>query len=114
MKLPARPHNALVIESHRPLYERVPTRDEHGQRLSDFMVLFPGLRDRPAHQLVEAMGRIQVVLGQYAEVVFADLNVRLNLLWVSVRPKPGVILEISGALKLYMPEALLIGDRHAG
>ncbi len=114
MKLPAPRRHALVVESHRPLYERVPTRDEHGQRLSDFMVLIPGLRDRPAHQMADILGRIQAVLGQYAEVVFADLNVRLNLLWVSVRPKPGVILEVSGALKFHIPEALLIGDKHAG
>lgn len=114
MKLPAARQQVLVFESNQPLYERVPTRDEFGQRLSDFMMLFPGLRERPAHQLADTLGRIQAVLGQYAEVVFADLNVRLNLLWVSVRPKPGVILEISGAIKFYVPEALLVGDRHIG
>ena len=100
-----------TLEANRPLYERVPTRDECGQRLSDFMILFPGLRDRPAHQLAEALGSMQAVLGRYAEVVFADLNMRLNLLWVSVRPKPGVILEIAGALKALMPEALLVGEK---
>ncbi len=114
MKLPTAQHRVLVFESNQPLYERVPTRDEFGQRLSDFMMLFPGLRDKPAHQLADTLGRIQAVLGQFAEVVFADLNVRLNLLWVSVRPKPGVILEVSGAIKLHLPEALLVGDRHFG
>ncbi|MDA8362628.1 MAG: hypothetical protein M0Z84_02165 [Gammaproteobacteria bacterium] len=103
--------SAPTLESSRPLYERVPTRDEHGQRLSDFMVLFPGLRNRPAHQLAEILGRIQAVLGRYAEVVFAELNMRLNLLWISVRPRPGVILEIAAAIKAMMPEALLVGER---
>ncbi|MHB8346785.1 MAG: hypothetical protein ACYDHM_06240 [Acidiferrobacterales bacterium] len=102
---------ALTLEFNCPLYERVPTRDESGQRLSDFMVLFPGLRDRPAHQLTEVLGCMQAVLGRHAEVVFVDLNMRLNLLWVSVRPRPGVILEIAGALKDLIPEALLVGEK---
>ena len=105
-----RPRFSMALESNRPLYERVPTRDTNGQRLGDFMVLFPGLRDRPAYQLARALGDMQAVLGAHAEVVFADVNVRLNLLWVSVRPKPGVILEIASALKALMPEALLVGD----
>ncbi len=110
MQLTALPQPTLVLESHRPLYERVPTRDEHGQRLSDFMMLFPGLRDRPAHQLADILSRMQAVLSQHTEVAFVDLNMRLNLLWVSVRPKPGVILKISAALKTLMPEALLVGE----
>ncbi len=106
-----RPQSVLMLEANRPLYERVPTRDESGKRLSDFMMLFPGLRDRPAHQLTETLVCMQTVLGRYADVVFADLNMRLNLLWVSVRPRPGVILEIAGALKDLMPEALLVGEK---
>jgi len=47
----------------------------------------------------------------FSEVVFVDLNVPLNLLWVSVRPRPGVILELFGAVKLHLPEAKLVGHR---
>jgi hypothetical protein len=35
----------------------------------------------------------------------------LNLLWVSVRPRPGVILQLFGAVKLHLPEAKLVGHR---
>ena len=111
MDLIAKARGDLVIESHRPLYERVPTCDEDGKLLSDFMVLIPGLRSRPAHQFAETLARIQAVLGQFSEVVFADLNVPLNLLWVSVRPRPRVILDIAGAIRLHVPEARLVADR---
>lgn len=101
----------LTVSAHEPLYARVPTRDEEGRVLSDFMMLLPGLRDRPQGQFTDTIARIQWVLNQFREIVFADLNVPLNLLWVSVRAKPGIILEISSVLKFHVPEALLVAQR---
>ena len=99
----------VTLKGQQPLYERVPTRDEEGRLLSDFMMLLPGLRDRPRHQFTAVLNRIQIVLAQFQEVVFVDLNVPLNLLWVSVKAKPGVILDISCTMKYHIPEALLVG-----
>lgn len=113
MRLVATGGGALKVESHRPLYERVPTRDEFGHPLSDFMMLIPGLRDRPQRQFADTLARINAVLVQFHEVVFADLNVRLNLLWVSVRARPGIILDVSGSLKLHVPEALLVAENRS-
>ncbi|HEX9627070.1 MAG TPA: hypothetical protein VGA00_09050 [Acidiferrobacterales bacterium] len=113
MRLVATGGDALTVEPHRPLYERAPTRDEYGRPVGDFMMLIPGLRDRPRHQLAATLARINAVLTQFHEVVFADLNVRLNLLWVSVRARPGVILEVSGALKRHIPEALLVAEHRS-
>lgn len=96
-----------------PLYERVPTRDENGQMLSDFMMLFPGLRERPGRLRHERVARINAVLIEFPEVVFADLNLRLNLLWVSVRARPGVILDIACSVKFHIPEALLVAPKYA-
>lgn len=101
--------SALALEQNGPLYERVPTRDECGRLLGDFMVLIPGLRERPGREFADALARLQAVLISFSEVVFVDLNVPLNLLWVSVRPRPGVILELFGAVKLHLPEAKLVG-----
>ena len=94
-----------------PLYERVPTHDESGHLLSDFMMLIPGLRERPGPECREVMGRVDGVLKGFPEVVFADMNLRLNLLWVSVRARPGVILDIACCLKFHVPEALLVGPK---
>lgn len=74
------------------------------------MMLLPGLRERPEVQLRERLTKIQTVLEQFHEVVFIDLNLRLNLLWVSVRPRPGIILAIACALQAGMPEALLVAQ----
>ena len=101
----------LALEPNAPLYERVPIRDESGRLLGDFMVLIPGLRERPGHELASTLARLQAMLASFSEVVFVDLNVPLNLLWVSVRPRPGVILELFRAVKLHLPEAKLVGHR---
>ncbi len=101
------------MEAAGPLYERVPTRDEGGGRLSDFMMLFPGLRERPGHECEAIVARINRVLREFPEVVFAEVNLRLNLLWVSVRARPGVILDIACCLKFQIPEALLVGPKTA-
>ncbi len=75
------------------------------------MILIPGLRDRPRHELMDRVARLQAVMLGFTEVVFVDLNLRLNLVWVSVRPRPGVILELFGAVRLGLPEARLVGQR---
>jgi len=97
------------LEVNGPLHERVPTRDECGRLLTDFMLILPGLRDRPKSQFNEVLAQLQAVLVRYHDVVFADLNVPLNLLWLSVRARPGVILELFSAVKSQLPEAKLVG-----
>ncbi|MEK7711627.1 MAG: hypothetical protein AAB312_01080 [Pseudomonadota bacterium] len=111
MQLVVRGATAFSIEVNLPLYQRVPVRDENGRPLSDFMVILPGLRERPRHEFAETLALLQAVLVSFSEVVFVDLNVPLNLLWVSVRSRPGVILELFGAVKLHLPEAKLVGHR---
>lgn len=100
------------LQPHQPLYERVPTRDTDGHPLSDFMMLIPGLRDRPRQQFNDVLARIETSLANFREIVFVDLNVPLNLLWISVRAKPGVILDIACTLKFRVPEALLVGPKY--
>lgn len=91
-----------------PLWQLAPTRDHAGKRLTDFMMLIPNLRYRPAAEIERASRDIQAVLALHQEVVFADLNLKLNLLWVSLRPRPGAISELAAAIRLQVPEALLV------
>jgi len=112
MQLVARGAIALSIEANQPLHLRVPARDENGRSLSDFMIILPGLRDRPGREFAASLARLQTVLVSFSEVVFVDLNVPLNLLWVSVRPRPGVILELFNSVKLHLPDAKLVGHRY--
>lgn len=103
-----------AVHAYQPLHERVPIRDAQGALLTDFMLLFPGLREQPRLVLSEILARIQTVLGEFREVVFADLNLPLNLLWVSVRPKPGIVIDVATAMKLFVPETLLVGQQPPG
>ena len=100
---------SLEILRNEPLHERVPTHDEDGKALGDFMMLFPGLRDLAEVSLRNKVDILAEILSQYREVVFVDLNLPLNLLWVSIKHKPGLVLELSTYVKSRMPEAKLVG-----
>jgi hypothetical protein len=91
-----------------PLWQLAPTRDSAGRRLTDFMMLIPHLRSRPPAEIERASRDIQAVLALHQEVVFADLNLKLNLLWVSLRPRPGAISELVAAIRPSVPEAVLV------
>lgn len=109
------PVESTGFEPSTPLWQRVPSRDVDGSLLSDFMMLIPNLRRRPLARRQRTIGAIQDVLDGYGRtVVFADLNLRLNLLWVSVRPVPGICLELACAIKLRVPEALLVAQKVEG
>jgi len=92
-----------------PLWQLAPTRDTAGVRLTDFMMLIPRLHSRPRAEIERASRDIQAVLALHQDVVFADLNLKLNLLWVSLRPRPGAISELVAAIRLRVPEAVLVG-----
>ena len=104
------------LSAAEPLWSHVPTNDDEGQRLSDFMMLIPKLRNQPQHHIQHVLGQIQDVLERYQHaVVFADLNLKLNVLWVSVKPVPGICLELPAAILDSVPEARLVAQppRHS-
>ena len=101
-----------VLEPGQPLWQRAPARGEDGRLLSDFMLLIPKLGRRPYPRLQQTLAEIQGVFDRYREfVVFADLNLKLNVLWVSVRPVPGITLELAAAVKQRVPEAVLVANK---
>ncbi len=94
-----------------PLYKRAPRTDEHGQPLSDFMMVIPKLRNRPQSFIQETIRKIEDVLNRYThDIVFVDLNLKLNVLWVIVRPKAGVCGDIPIQINRAVPEALLVAQ----
>jgi len=97
------------LDSSEPLRNRAPKVDENGQAVTDFMMIFPGLRKKPSIQVNQALRDVQMVLSRYTDVVvFAEMNVRLNLLWVSMKPVSGKRFEIAEALRSFIPEARLV------
>ena len=94
-----------------PLWRIVPTRDENGRLLTDFMMLIPRLKEKSLAEVERTSGYIRSVLTLHSEVVFADLNLALNLLWVSLRPKHGAMSEITAAIRVLVPEAVLVANQ---
>ena len=94
-----------------PLYKRAPRTDEQGKPLTDFMMIIPRLRHRPQPLIQETIRKIEAVLNRYTrEVVFVDLNLKLNVLWVIVRPKAGICWNIPMEINQAVPEALLVAQ----
>jgi hypothetical protein len=97
------------LEQVEPLRKRVPLRDEHGRALADFMMIIPGLRNRPQRLIQRCIREIQAVCARFGDVVvFVELNLKLNLLWISHRARPGICGEIAAAVQERIPEALLV------
>lgn len=94
-----------------PLYKMAPTRDENGQSFVDFMLIIPKLKKKPQEYIDRTLKDIQMVLNQYSrDVVFANMDLKINCLWVSYKPKPGLCKELIEAIRRYVPEAMLVGD----
>ncbi len=102
----------IPLRAAEPLWKRVPTRGEDGRPLSDFMMLIPRLRQKPTGECARTVEALQFVLERYRHVVvFAELNLPINLLWISLKPIPGMGLELATAIKLAVPEALLVAQK---
>lgn len=104
--------HTLELSPNTPLWQRVPTKDESGKYLGDFMMIIPKLKTANAEHRKKTLDALNLVLTSYQDViVFADLNMKMNLLWVSIKPKQGMFAEIPAAIIDSVPEAKLISER---
>jgi hypothetical protein len=91
------------------LWKVVPKRDLSGQAYSDFMMMAPGLRGRSSHEMAVVVRVIHGVLSRFGEgVAFADFNVNIRVLWVSLQCRPGLMAQVVGALRAHVPELKLV------
>ncbi len=103
--------HTLELEPAVPLWKRAPTRDENGDYLNDFIIIIPKLNKQGKFYIGKTIDKLGEVLKYYEKtVVFADLNIKKNVLWVSIRPVKGMCVEIPAAIKSVVPEAKLIGE----
>jgi hypothetical protein len=73
------------------------------------MVIFTGLRKEPQIQIQRTTREIHRILARFSDtVVFAELNLALNLLWVSTKPINGKRFEIAEAIRSSIPRARLV------
>ena len=94
-----------------PLWKIAPTRDEEGKSFVDFMMIIPRLKRKPQAYIEKTLNDIQMVLNQYSnDVVFANMNLKINCLWISHRHRPGFCQELAAAIRHRVPEAMLVSD----
>ena len=105
---------SIDIAPAEPLWKLAPTRDEDGGPVSDVLMIIPKLKTKPEQHIKDTLANIEFALKQYKdEVLFANLDMKLNTLWVSFKAVPGVYVDIVSALKTSVPEAVLVGDSHS-
>ena len=97
-----------VLEPGTPLWQIVPTRGADGRPLADFMMLIPSLNKLPQHVINITLCSLQQALEPCPDVVFVNFNQKLNVLWVSVNCRHGLILELVTAIQNRVPEAMLV------
>lgn len=96
-----------------PMWRRVPTRDDQGRSLHDFMMLIPRVSRWPELRREQALRALSRVVDEFDEqVVFADLNLKLNLLWISMRPGAGGCAPLVAAIRAQVPEAVLVANQY--
>ncbi|MEE9342833.1 MAG: hypothetical protein V3V12_04285 [Gammaproteobacteria bacterium] len=108
MSLPRKSHYPL-LDASEPLRMRAPAVDENGKALADFMMILPGLNRKPEAAISKVTKDIQLVLSRYNHsVVFAEVKVEINLLWVSLKPEFRKSFEIASAVRVAVPNAKLV------
>jgi len=108
---PSLPRGLPLLNPGAPLWQRVPTRDDEGRPLTDFMMLVPRLREQPQSHIENTLRNIQSVLEECGDVVFADFNLPINVLWVSLKSRPGIALQVAAAIRARVPQAVLVAHK---
>lgn len=95
-----------------PLWQRVPTRDAQGKSLFDFIMFIPKLNKATEQHQQQVLNDLQAAFDSFGdEVVFADLNLQKNLLWISLKPRQGLSLALAEAVQARVPQAVLVASK---
>ncbi len=105
---------SINISPAEPLWKLAPTRDSEGGPVSDLLMIIPKLKTKPEQHIKDTLANIEFALKQFSnEVLFANVDMKLNTLWVSFKAVPGVYGDIVSTLRANIPEAVLVGDTHS-
>jgi len=106
--------NYPEIQYSEPLWKRAPTRDPEGKPYSDFMMIIPGLRNFEAPRLRNIINKMEAVLKLFEkDIIVADLNLKINVLWVTIQPRLGLSTEMAALIHHAVPEAKLVSQHSA-
>ena len=96
------------MEPGTPLWQVVPTRGADGRSLADFMILIPRLNKCPQHIIDITLLNLQKALEPCPDIVFVNFNLKINVLWVSLNCRHGLILELVDLIQRRVPQAKLV------
>lgn len=104
-------HAGIEVLSSEPLWRRVPTRDPSGKPYADFMMLIPGLKNFESSRMHTVVDKVETALKYYEkDIILADLNLKINVLWVTIKPHVGLSTEIAALIHHLVPEAKLVSQ----
>lgn len=104
--------NETPLRPAEPLWQLAPTRRPDGRCLADFMMLIPGLAVAENAGRRHVSDSVRAVCEGFGDAVaFAEINYRLNVLWVSVEAEPGLTGRVASAIRERLPDALLVGGQ---
>lgn len=102
---------SLGISAAEPLWRIAPTRDEAGNRASDLLMIIPRLKSKPQHHRQRILSELELALTPFRQfILLVNVDMKLNTLWISFQAQPGLFAKIITAVKLYVPEAVLVGE----
>ncbi len=105
---------SISLAPAEPLWKLAPTRDKEGGPVSDLLMIIPKLKTKPEQYIKDTLANIEFALKQFSnEVLFVNVDMKLNTLWVSFKAVPGVYGDIVSTLRSNVPEAVLVGDTHS-
>lgn len=95
-----------------PLWRVAPVRDDSGRLLADFMLVVPRMRSRGPVFAEHAVHAVRRACERFdGKIRFAELNKTTGVIWVSVAAEPGLCAQVASAIRLQLPEALLVGGQ---
>jgi hypothetical protein len=95
-----------------PLWQRAPSKQTDGAPLADLMMLIPDLKHYSELRFSHVKSLLESVLREFGDkVVFTDINLKLNVVWVTVLPEPGLCREVALAIRERIPEAVMVGNQ---
>jgi hypothetical protein len=95
-----------------PLWQRAPSKQADGAPLADLMMLIPGLKHYTPLQLTRLQSHLESVVTEFGKkIVFSDINLKLNVVWVTLLPEPGLCHEVALAIRKRIPEAVMVGNQ---
>ena len=92
------------------LWRHAPVKDADGRLTSDLMILFPGLQQEHNLRIMIRQQLQEVLQGFGDQVIFADFNIRLGVLWVTVTSEPGLCSEVAQAIHARIEGARIVGN----